>query len=224
MTETAGICHNSKHFAQGSEEWFLARCGKVTASKMFAIMDIRKDGKPGASRAKYMHELISERLTNRPTEHYRTRDMLRGSALEEGARQVYADINLADVKQVGFTDHPIIENFGASPDGFVEKNGLVEIKAPKPSVMIGYLLSQAIPKNYIYQMQAQMSCAGSEWCDFFAHCPDLPSHLSIWQVRVKRDPDLIEKIERATIAFLDEVQKGVDALAPTSRSRSVSNA
>ena len=44
---------------QGSDEWLAARCGKVTASRIWDLIARTKTG-PSASRANYLAQLIAE--------------------------------------------------------------------------------------------------------------------------------------------------------------------
>ena len=70
---------------QGTDEWFAARLGKVTASRVSDVTARTKTGW-GASRATYMAQLIVERLTGEPTESYSTPAMQWGVETEARAR------------------------------------------------------------------------------------------------------------------------------------------
>ena len=115
---------------QRSDEWFKIRLGKVTASRISDVMAKTKSGY-AASRQNYMAQLICERLTETPAESYTNTAMQRGTELEPTARELYV-LNQFDaiVTEVGFIPHPTIENAGASPDGLVNDDGLIEIKCP----------------------------------------------------------------------------------------------
>ena len=133
---------------QRSEEWFAARLGKVTASRVADIIAKTKSGY-STSRANYMAELVCERLTGLQGDSYQNAAMVWGINTEPFARQAY-ESRLADlVEEVGFIPHPTIENAGASPDGFVGEDGLVEIKCPNTATHIDTLLSDAAPSKYV---------------------------------------------------------------------------
>ena len=70
---------------QRTEEWFAARCGKVTASRMKNII-AKSDT---AAYRNYQAEIISERLSGRSAESYSSREMQRGTDLEPKARAVF---------------------------------------------------------------------------------------------------------------------------------------
>jgi hypothetical protein len=101
--------------------------------------------------------------------------------------------------------HPTIERAGASPDGLVGNSGLVEIKCPKVSTHLAYLIAGVVPAGYKNQMMWQMACTGRDWCDFVSFRPDLPEHLQLFIVRYKRDAARILELETAATAFLKSV-------------------
>lgn len=189
---------------QGSPEWFAARAGKATASRIADIMAKTKSG-PSASRANYCAQLVAERLTGMVEEGYTNAAMQWGTEKEPFARAAYEFEQECDVIQVGFIDHPKIAMSGASPDGLVGDVGLLEIKCPNTATHIETLLSETVPQKYIVQMQWQMACTGREWCDFVSYDPRLPDSLSLFYKRVPRDGVLIVQMEREVREFLEEV-------------------
>lgn len=196
---------------QRSPEWFAARLGKVTASRVADLMAKTKTGY-GASRANLMAELICERLTGVQAERFQNGAMAWGTETEPQARDAYEFLTAATVTETGFVDHPSIADFGASPDGLVGDDGLVEIKCPNTATHIETLLSEAVPGKYITQMQAQMACTGRAWCDFVSFDPRMPEHLQMWVKRVPRDPDFIADMESEIATFLSELTQKLDAL------------
>jgi len=110
-----------------------------------------------------------------------------------------------DVEQVGFIDHPALGFTGASPDGLVGADGLVEIKCPQPATHIKTLTGAAIDRKYALQMQWQMACTEREWCDFVSFCPSLPLEMQLFRQRVDRDVEQVEEIAAAIANFLNEV-------------------
>jgi predicted phage-related endonuclease len=94
---------------------------------------------------------------------------------------------------------------GASPDGLVGLDGLVEIKCPTAANHIDTLLSGKAPSKYIPQMQWQMACTGAKWCDFVSYCPTVGDNLALFVVRVERDYEYIDEVQNAVKLFLTEV-------------------
>lgn len=196
---------------QGSEEWLLARCGKVTASRVADVIAKTKSGY-AASRANYMAELITERLTGRPAEQYTNAAMQWGTDTEPHARKAYEFLTDVSVEQIGMVDHPAIAMTAASPDGLVGPDGLVEIKCPNTATHIETLLGEAVPERYVTQMNWQMACTGRKWCDFVSFDPRLPEQLRIFVVRIARDDKRIEEIEQEVRKFLVEIDRKLETI------------
>lgn len=196
---------------QGSPEWFAARLGKVTASKVADVVAKTKSGW-GASRANYMAALIAERLTQTPADSFSNAAMQWGTEQEPLARVAYEFFTGRDVEQVGFVDHPSIPMTGASPDGLVGEDGLVEIKCPNTATHIDTLLDGKVPGKYVIQMQWQMACTGRQWCDFVSFDPRMPEEMRLWIQRVDRDGPHIELLEEDVTVFLSTLDEKITAL------------
>jgi len=196
---------------QGSEEWLAIRVGKVTASRVADVIARTKTGW-GASRANYMAELIAERLTGEPAEKFTNGAMKWGTENEPDARIAYEFRTDAEVVQVGFIPHPTIPMTGASPDGLVGEDGLVEIKCPNTATHIDTLISQAVPSKYVTQMLWQMACTGRQWCDFVSFDPRMPEHMRLFVKRVHRDDARIAELEKDVSEFLAELDAKVTEL------------
>lgn len=188
---------------QGSLEWLALRAGKVSASR---LSDVMAKGQ-GVTRDKYKCKLAAERLTGKPIEtEFTNPAMKRGTELEPEARDLYSLLYDVDVAEVAIVPHPTIANALCSPDGMVDKDGLVEIKCPDLSTHIGYLLDRKIPRNYHLQMMWQMACTGMAWCDWVSYCPELPPKLKMLCIRLHRDEGEIKVLEQAVIQFDKEVE------------------
>ena len=196
---------------QGSEEWFAIRCGKVTASRVADVIARTKIGW-GASRANYAAQLIAERLTGTVDESYCSAAMQRGKDIEGKARAAYEFYRDADVTEIGFVEHATVEMTGASPDGLVALDGMVEIKSPNTATHIETLLKQTIPGKYIKQMQWQMACAERQWCDFVSYDPRMPENMALFVKRVHRDDDVIAGLEAQIVEFIAEIDTKVAKL------------
>lgn len=196
---------------QGSPEWFAVRCGKVTASRVADVTAKTKTGW-GASRANYMAELIAERLTGVTAPSYTNAAMQWGTETEPQARAAYSFRTNADVAEVGFVDHAIIKMSGASPDGLVGDDGLIELKCPNTATHIDTLLGDEIDGKYIKQMQWQMACTGRKWCDFVSFDPRMPESMRLLIQRVNRDNGVITALENEVVLFLRELDSKVQGL------------
>lgn len=190
---------------QGTAEWDAARCGSLGASSVHEAVARTKTGW-GASRANCMARLIIERLTGRKQESFQSPAMRHGIETEPEARSYYAFV-VGEVTEVGLVKHPTLEGTHASPDGLVGEDGLVEIKCPQAAAHLATLLGEAIPKQYLIQMQWQMACTGRAWCDFVSYCPDFPGTMQAFIQRVARDRKMIAELEGDVAEFLKETDR-----------------
>jgi putative phage-type endonuclease len=191
---------------QRSPEWIAARVGKATASRIGDVVARTKTGW-SALRANYMADLIAERLTGVRVDGYVSAAMAWGIEQEPQARAAYEFYCDATVRESDFIDHPRIARSGASPDGLVGDDGLVEFKCPNTATHIETLLGGSIPGDYVAQMQWQMACTGRAWCDFVSFDPRLPPAMSLHVRRVERDERTINKLEQAVCEFLAEIER-----------------
>ena len=189
---------------QRSSEWFSARLGKVTASRVADIVSKTKSGY-STSRANYMAELIVERLTGKAADHFQTAAMAWGTSTEPLALSSYEEHTGGLVETVGFVPHPTIAMSGASPDGLVKEDGLVEIKCPNTATHIETVLGQEAPAKYLPQMQWQMACTGRDFCDFVSFDPRLPDGMQIFIRTIRRDAEMIRSLEEEVSKFLVEM-------------------
>jgi len=196
---------------QRTDEWFKSRLGKVTASRIADVVARTRTGY-AASRANYMAQLVCERLTGKQAESFSNAAMEWGVEQEGPARDAYSAKVGELVTEVGFISHPTIPMAGASPDGLVGANGCVEIKCPSTATHIEYLFDRDPPQKYFYQMQWQMACTKTEWCDWVSYDPRLPAELQLLVVRIPRDTDCITILEKEVSEFLAELDGKVSKL------------
>jgi putative phage-type endonuclease len=196
---------------QGTQEWFMARLGKVTASRVADIIAKTKSGY-STSRQNYLAQLVVERLTQKPTETYTNAAMQWGTDTEPLARAAYEIKHDLMVSEIGFVPHPVIAMSGASPDGLVGDNGLIEIKCPNTATHIETLLNDTIKSEYKTQMQWQMACTGRLWTDFVSFDPRMPEKHQMKIIRVNRDESVVQTLEKEVTEFLAEVDKTIERI------------
>lgn len=199
---------------QQTVEWLQMRVGCVTASRMCDVMAKLKRGGESAGRYNYKKEIVYETLTGRAFEPYVTQAMEWGIENEPLARAAYEHAHNLDIEPGGFFLHDGISKFGASPDGLVGEDGLLEIKCPTSAVHLETLLAGEIPEDYQWQMLAEMACSGRQWCDFVSFDPRMPKHLRKFEKRFMRDNERIEQMEAEICTFLLEVIELVKKLEP----------
>lgn len=195
---------------QGTDEWLKDRYGIATASRFNDVMAKIKSGE-AAYRYNYKAEKVAERLTGLPTPSFSNAAMQWGTDHEDEAREVYELITGAKVEQTGLVKHKTLEA-GASPDGLVGDDGLIEIKCPNSATHIQTLFAQDMPKKHIAQVQGQMWITDRQWCDFISYDPRMDDKNAIFIVRVERDEEYIQLLEAEVRKFLEEVDEMVEKL------------
>lgn len=191
---------------QGTDEWRQVRCGIATASAFDRIVTPAKCQLSAQSDG-YLRELLAEWVSGEPADTFSNQWTERGSVIESEARDYYAFARDVDVAQVGFVYLDDKRMVGASPDG-LPGDGLLEIKCPKPSTHIGYLLKGEMPNDYRAQVQGSLMVTERPWCDFLSYCPNIPPLL----IRVERDEAYITKLRTAVQQFVEKLEAGRDAL------------
>ena len=197
----------NKELIQGSDEWFAARTGKITASRLGDIMRKTKWGE-STYKAKVRLELAIERITGKSASSVTMNQAMRdGVEREPDARTLFEAITGKEVALCGSFDHPEIVNTSASPDGLIRgEDAVLEIKCPTHITHAKNLLSEKMPRNYEYQVQWQIACTESEYAYFASYHPDFPPELRLKWVKVMRGNMLILDIEDAVRQFDIEVE------------------
>jgi hypothetical protein len=198
--------------AQGTDAWRCDRLGKVTASRVADVLAKTKTGW-AASRERYETELIMERLSGIPATHIETPEMRWGKETEAQARALYVWERDVEVVEVGFIDHPFIKNSGASPDGLIGTDGLLETKCPSSHRHLETLMSRTIPQRYILQMYWQGACLQRKWCDYVSFDPRFNREsMQLYIQRVEFDPAITAQMERDVSEFLAGIDEKVERL------------
>jgi len=196
------------HIEQGSDEWFSARCGVVTASNFKAVMT----GGGGKTRLNYMRRLRDEIVTGCPTPpSYQSAAMERGCDLEPQARDAYGSASGLDVREVGIVFLDEDRRVAASPDGLIGMEGGLEIKCPLPHNHTKYLHEGCVPKQYIPQVQGCLWVTGRDWWDFVSYAPEIADDSHMMICRITRDEDYIKTLRDKVLRFVEELDGFVQA-------------
>lgn len=213
---------------QRSEDWFLARAGKITASRMHDVMVERERGefKSGPRKGQpkpqplalvnYAYQLAAERLTMKPRKQVKAAALAWGQTVEPAAVAAYQAETGFIVTLAEFTVHPQYDFIGASPDFLVGDDGGGEIKSPESSEVHLETLLTGLPQEHIEQIQGGLWVTNRQWWDFVSYHPDFPPEHRIYIQRIQRDGEYIEKLEAACLQMeadvkniLSELQKKV---------------
>lgn len=195
--------------AQGSAEWFEARLGKITASRIADVVTKTRNGY-SAARDKYATQVITERISGAPVKMYVTAAMQHGIDTEKEAREFYQEYFGVEVNLVGFVGHPTMGAYaGASPDGLVEPDGLLEIKCPETTTYFDIVHSNTPPEKYVLQCQWQMACTNATWCDLMFYDNRVPPEYCMKVFRIARNDTTIANLESEVEAFNDYVNERI---------------
>lgn len=198
---------------QGTPEWFAARAGVITASKFAEAVSTLKNGTPTQASKDYAYRVAVERIYGETTEDtFVTWEMRRGTELEPLARIAYEATtgNLAQESGIALTEDGL---FGYSTDGFVDDDGLIEIKCPNSARKLVEMWETGDLSEYEHQIQGGMWITGRKWCDFIMYAPQLePVGKHLYIRRIERDDNFIEAMESKLWEFARRVQSHVDNL------------
>jgi len=198
---------------QRTGRWLADRTGCLTASRIAIALERKKDLSPTKAAEDLVKEILAERMTGDAMSRYCTPEMQRGIDLEPAAREAYEVHTGNLVRLVGFIPHPKIEWCGASPDGLVDDDGLVELKCPKTSTHLQYLINGTAPVEYQPQMLLQMAVTRRSWCDFVSYDDRVKNPKQrLFVVRFEPEPGKIAAIEEEARKFLAIVDNLFDKL------------
>lgn len=188
---------------QGSDEWYAARCGLLTASEMKHILTPAKLQYSNSEKERtHLYELLGQRITKYVEPRYVSDDMMRGQEDEILAREEYRR-NYAQVVEVGFiTNNEWGFTLGSSPDGLVSDDGMIECKSRCQKYQIETILADEMPDDYKLQVQTGMLVSGRKWCDFISYCGGMP----MFTKRVYADPTVQGAILAASKIFHDKLE------------------
>lgn len=184
---------------QGTDEWFAARCGVVTAS---TFSDVLAKGK-GITRSKLLYATVAEILTGEVSSRWSGNQYTeRGKAWEAEVRSLYEATCEEEVRQVGFIRRGRI---GCSPDSMVGAEGLLEIKTREPHLQVEVLEKGVLPSENVAQVQGQLLVTGRLWCDYVSYCRGLPQ----LKLRVYRDIAYLSNLKYELDQFLADLESAV---------------
>ena len=200
--------------AQRSVQWLLERCGHATASRAKDIVAKLANGKPAKARDDYLWEVVIERITGNPTEHYANSAMAWGVEQEAFARMRYEAATGHIVEEVGFVKHPTIDWFGGSADGFIGDDGGWEAKCPYNSAVHLRTILDGMPPEHMPQIQSLMAITGRKWWAFTSFDPRLPPPLDLHIQRIERDESYIASLAEEVAKFLADADMLLARLKP----------
>ena len=181
-----------KNIEQRTSEWKEQRYGKFTASEIIKLLGVRGLGETGKN---YAIDKAIEQLHGEFEEQYISFDMQNGIDTEPLAFEKFKELKslqFLDVTNCGFIEYD--ENTGASPDGLVSDNAILEIKCPKSSTFFKLVATNEVAAGYYAQMQHQMMCTNRNKAYFFNYL--IHEGAEYWhEIIIERDEPFIDKIK-----------------------------
>lgn len=200
---------------QRTPEWFQERCGCLTASQVAPLFEMGRDGKPKKAYYDLIEKIVAERISGEVQSNFTTPAMQWGIDHEDDARMEYQIRTGEVVDLTGFVLHPNIAWLGASPDGLIGKDGLLEIKCPNTATHLRRIKAGVVPPEYRPQMLLQCLCTGRKWCDYVDYdprCRGRFEHLAYWCIRYEpTEEELTDAIDRCC-SFLSLVESHMQEL------------
>lgn len=196
----------------GTPNWHAARRGLLTASRIADALAVLKNGKPSESRRKLMFDLLAERVTGIAVDHYVTPAMQWGVDNQPHAIAAYEAETGELVGPELFVLHPTIDWAGATPDGLVGRDGLIEIKCPTTPKFLAWVMAGEVPEEHKPQLLFQLACTRRYWVDFVAFDPRV-KHPQLFIRRFEPLKADIERVEDGARQFLAELAAMSEQLA-----------
>ena len=197
---------------QRSPEWFAARLGRLTASRAADMLSQGKGSAEAAGRRNLRVQLVLERLTGVSQDSgYQNEAMRVGIEREPDALLWYEAVTGHLVRRTGFVQHDELMA-GASLDGHVGDDGIVEVKCPLAATHLDTIESRTIPGDYQKQIGHQLWITGAAWCDYASFHPAFPEPLRLVILRLTPSQSSLVAYDQAARAFLAEVDAKVAAL------------
>lgn len=202
---------------QGSEEWLTARRGVVTGSRFKDCRDRLKNGQPSKACLEYARDVARERIGGRAPAKFQNAAMRAGVEQEPVARAMYEAQTGYMVDEAGFflSDD---DNFGLSPDGLIDEDGVLEIKTMVSSETLFTAVVDGDTSAYRDQCLGYLWLLGRQWVDLVLWAPDLEAagRKGLHIIRIDRsdagNEDAIEKLEADLMAFAVLVQDNEEKL------------
>lgn len=186
---------------QGTVDWLQARLGKVTGTRLKAVMGSTK------VQDTLICELVAEQLTGQPEEFYTNNAMAWGKEYEDEAVVTYERLTGVRTDKVGFCVSDTYPYLGLSPDRLIKnKKGVytkgVEVKAPTTKTFIRYMLDGGVPDEYHWQVVNYfLVCETLKELDFIVYDPRIIDESKRLIITAVTRKELAEDIAAAATAL-----------------------
>lgn len=200
---------------QNTDEWFDMRAGKLTSSNLGKVM--AKFGQAfGEPAKKYAMKIAVEQIKGEPIlESYSNDHMSRGHEQEPLARALYEQETFSTVDNGGFF---CSNDIGCSPDGLVQKDGVIEIKSVIINIHYENVKRQKFDPAYKWQCIGNLKFTGRDWIDFVSYCADYPEGKQLFVHRGRKEEftEQFEMIDQRIDEFMSLVRANKETILNSS--------
>lgn len=180
---------------QRTPEWYAKRAGKLTASRFKDVMGTK------AARAKYMREVVFERLAKQAKHAIGSKSLNWGQEVEPFSSEAFTITTGLVVEPSDFVVHPRYDFIGCSPDGLIDKDGGLEMKAPHDEAVHIETLLSGMPAEHKPQVQGSMLVTGRAFWYFVSYDPRQGERFRLYIERIERDDKYIADLAAALLQF-----------------------
>lgn len=185
---------------QRTDDWRQQRAGKLTASRFVDVLGTK------AARAKYMREIVFERLSGIAKHEVSSKSLAWGQDVEPFQREAFELETGLVVRQSGFMLHPAYPFIGASPDGLIDTDGGLEMKSPHDEAVHVQTLLEGMPAEHMAQVQGSMAVTGRRWWYFTSYDPRQAERFRLYVQRVERDDVFIARLMGELLTFNEQAE------------------
>lgn len=188
------------------QEWLKERLGKVTGSQLGKLVKKDRSGgyklSDGKVASDLLYKIAWERFLVTESDgmnrlNVSSQAMQHGNDYELDAIKAFEEQTGIEVKLGGYQFQKYNEFFGGTPDGYIDDETIIEIKAPwNGGNHLKTLLTKEIynPEHF-YQVQGYMLITGAKKCIYCTYDPDLPEGINLAIIEIERDEEVIEAIK-----------------------------
>jgi len=197
---------------RSASAWTPSRIGYATASNANKIRNRLKNGQPGADFVKYRDAVVYERRVGRKSDGagFQTKWMQRGIDLQDSAISAFEMRTGMMVGPEAFITHPTIEYAGATPDGLIGSDAVLEVKVPMPETHEEWMAGGVVPEMHRNQLLMQLACTGRRVGYFASFDPDRADTHSLFVRKLVPTAEEIAAIEADIVFFLAAVEAEFD--------------
>ena len=196
---------------QNTDEWHQMRCGRLTSSSLSKVM--ANYGKPFGDPAKALAiQIAVQQITGKPSQNsFSNAHTDRGHEQEPIARMLYEAATFTKVNNGGFFS---TKAQGASPDGLIALDGVIEIKSQIAAVHYADVNRKNLKSTYKWQCVGNLKFTERDWIDYVSYCAEFPEDNQLYVKRIHKDDckEDFEKIDLRVEEFMPLIDEAKETI------------